>query len=327
MASETPKVTVLVPCYNVEKFLPQCLESLIGQSLRQLQIICINDGSTDSTLAVLRSYAARDKRIQIIDKPNSGYGASMNRGLDAARGEYVGIVESDDFAERDMFKKLYRFARFHRCDLVKSNYSEYCAGQAHPIEAFAGFKYKRVFKPADQVDVVKVLPIIWTGLYRTSMLRENGIRFNETPGASYQDTSFVQRAWFAAERAALLPDCLLNYRVDNAASSVKSQAKVYAVCDEFAASEAYLAARPAKQAAFAPVLAAVKFATYKWNYNRIAPEYRSEFALRWAAEMEDADRRGFLDPALLSDADRALCPELLADPEAFCAAHPEDLPW
>ena len=92
MASETPKVTVLVPCYNVEKFLPQCLESLIGQSLRQLQIVCINDGSTDSTLAVLRSYAARDKRIQIIDKPNSGYGASMNRGLDAARGEYVGIV-------------------------------------------------------------------------------------------------------------------------------------------------------------------------------------------------------------------------------------------
>ena len=67
MASETPKVTVLVPCYNVEKFLPQCLESLIDQSLRQLQIICINDGSTDSTLAVLRSYAARDKRIQIID--------------------------------------------------------------------------------------------------------------------------------------------------------------------------------------------------------------------------------------------------------------------
>ena len=183
MASETPKVTVLVPCYNVEKFLPQCLESLIGQSLRQLQIVCINDGSTDSTLAVLRSYAARDKRIQIIDKPNSGYGASMNRGLDAARGEYVGIVESDDFAERDMFKKLYRFARFRRCDLVKSNYSEYCAGQAHPIEAFAGFKYKRVFRPADQVDVVKVLPIIWTGLYRTSMLRENGIRFNETPGA------------------------------------------------------------------------------------------------------------------------------------------------
>lgn len=327
MASKNPKVTVLVPCYNVEKFLPQCLESLIGQSLRELQIICINDGSTDSTLAVLQSYAARDERIQVIDKPNSGYGASMNRGLDAARGEYVGIVESDDFAERDMFKKLYRFARFHRCDLVKSNYSEYCAGQAHPIEAFAGFRYKRVFDPADQVEVVKVLPIIWTGLYRRSMLQENGIRFNETPGASYQDTSFVQRAWFAAERAALLPDYLLNYRVDNAASSVKSQAKVYAVCDEFAASEAYLAARPAKQASFAPVLAAVKFATYKWNYNRIAPEFRPDFACRWADEIRAAELQGFVDLGLFSEADRMLYPGLIADSDRFCAEHPADLPW
>lgn len=327
MRYENPKVTILVPCYNVETFLPACMDSIMGQSLKELQVVCINDGSTDSTLQILQSYAAKDDRIEIIDKPNSGYGASMNCGLKAARGEYVGIVESDDFAHRKMFEKLYRFASKHDCDLVKSNYNEFCAGKAHPMKPFEGFGYKQVFAPAEKLDVIKVLPIIWTGLYRRSMLEENGILFNETPGASYQDTSFVQRVWFAAERVALLRNRFLNYRVDNAASSVKSQAKVYAVCDEFAASEAFLAARPAKQKVFSPVLTAVKFATYKWNYNRIANEFRNEFALRWAAEINAAKEAGFLDLNLLSDSDKKTCPELLEDPEAFAANHPDELPW
>ena len=89
----TPKVSILVPVYNVERFLPQCLDSLVAQTLEDIQIICINDGSTDGSLEILERYAAQDSRIEIIDKPNSGYGASMNCGLDAARGEYIGITE------------------------------------------------------------------------------------------------------------------------------------------------------------------------------------------------------------------------------------------
>lgn len=327
MKRNDPKVTVLVPCYNVEQFLPQCLDSLIGQTLNEMQIVCINDGSTDSTLEILQSYSARDSRIEIIDKPNSGYGASMNRGLDAARGEYIGIVESDDFADRKMFEKLYRFAKRHRCDLVKSDYNEYCAGVAHPMEPFAGFKRKRVFSPEQKPEVIKVLPIIWTGLYRRQMLLDSGIRFNESPGASYQDTSFVQRVWFASDRVALLRGRYLNYRVDNAASSVKSQAKVFAVCDEFALSEEFLAKRPEKQRVFGPMLTAAKFATYKWNYNRISPEFRAEFAERWAAEMNEAEEAGFLDAGLLNQIDRDLLHGLTASPQEFCQTHPGELPW
>ena len=115
-------VSVLTPVYNVERYLPECLDSLRAQTLRNIEFICINDGSTDGSLEILKRYAELDDRFVIIDKPNSGYGASMNRGLDAARGEYIGIVESDDVASPDMFKKLYRFASCHRCDLVKSNY-------------------------------------------------------------------------------------------------------------------------------------------------------------------------------------------------------------
>ena len=95
---QAPKVSILVPICNVERYLRQCLDGLVNQTLEDIEVICINDGSTDSSLSIIREYERRDQRIVVIDKPNSGYGDSMNRGIDTARGEYVGIVESDDFA-------------------------------------------------------------------------------------------------------------------------------------------------------------------------------------------------------------------------------------
>jgi glycosyltransferase involved in cell wall biosynthesis len=117
-----PAVSVLVPCYNVEKYIRQCLDSVVGQTLTDLEIICLNDGSTDGTLAILQEYAAKDSRVSIIDKPNSGYGDSLNKGLEAATGEYVGLVESDDWADANMFESLYKAAKEHNADMVKSNF-------------------------------------------------------------------------------------------------------------------------------------------------------------------------------------------------------------
>ena len=116
-------VSVITPIYNVERYLPECLDSLLSQTLEDIEFICVNDGSTDGSGEILRSYAARDPRIIVIEKENSGYGASMNVGLDAASGEYIGIVESDDFASPEMFETLYQLAVDHgQPDIVKSNY-------------------------------------------------------------------------------------------------------------------------------------------------------------------------------------------------------------
>lgn len=323
----SPKVSVLVPCYNVERFLPQCLDSLVAQTLKELQIICINDGSTDNTLQILKEYAARDSRVEIIDKKNSGYGASMNCGLDAAYGEYIGIVESDDFADKRMFKKLYAFAAKHDCDLVKSNYCEYADGKSHALKPFKGFAYKRVFDPVDTPDVLRVIPIIWAGLYRRQMLIDYDLRFNETPGASFQDTSFVQRVWFAAKRAALLPGSYLNYRIDNAASSVKSTSKVYEICEEFAASEDFLEKYPEKQRVFAPMLNAVKMATYRWNYDRIAEECRRDFCHKWAEEFSAAQSEDLLDECLFDRLHWQELMDLLDDPDSFCERHMQGFSW
>ena len=102
--------------------LSKCLDSLVNQTLQEIEIICINDGSTDNSLGIINTFAAKDNRIVVIDKPNSGYGDSMNRGLELAKGEYIGIVESDDFADRDMFEQLYNLTDHGSIDIVRSNY-------------------------------------------------------------------------------------------------------------------------------------------------------------------------------------------------------------
>ena len=116
------KVSVVIPIYNVEKYLRQCLDSVVNQTLKEIEIICVNDGSTDSSPAIINEYAAKDPRIVVIDKANSGYGHSMNCGFDLARGEYIGIVESDDYADPDMFEKLYECAAADGLDVVKSGF-------------------------------------------------------------------------------------------------------------------------------------------------------------------------------------------------------------
>ena len=318
--TDTPAVSVLVPVYNVEKYLPACLDSLAAQKLKSIEFICINDGSTDGSLDVLERYANEDSRFRIIDKPNSGYGASMNCGLDAARGKYIGIVESDDFASPDMFKKLYSFARRHDCDIVKSNYFEY-DGEDHYLEPFVGHPYKKVFNPRDMHSAVRVLPIIWAAIYRRSMLLESGIRFNETPGASFQDTSFVFRCWVASNRVALLKDAFLHYRINRDESSVKSSAKVFEVCGEYAMSEAFLRERPERMKDFGSLLNAMKFDTYRWNFNRISPECRTSFCVRWAEEYAKADGEGYLIESYFSPSDWLLVKALMADARAFAESH------
>lgn len=112
------KVSVIVPIYNTAEYLPQCLESVMNQTLREIEIICINDGSTDNSPQVLAEYALKDKRIKIIHKKNGGLVAARKTGVLAAEGTYVAFVDSDDWIEVDMYEKLYQQAEEHQVDMV-----------------------------------------------------------------------------------------------------------------------------------------------------------------------------------------------------------------
>ena len=121
------KVSVIVPVYNVQDYLRECLDSIVNQTLKDIEIICVNDGSTDKSLSILEEYAKGDNRFIILSKSNSGYGHTINTGMSKAKGEYVIIVESDDIAFPDMLEKMCNAADNKKADIVRANYYDYDA--------------------------------------------------------------------------------------------------------------------------------------------------------------------------------------------------------
>lgn len=129
---KTIKVSIIVPVYNVEKYIRCCLDSLVNQTMSNIEIICINDGSTDNSLEILEEYAKKDDRIKIINQENKKQGAARNRGIEIAQGEFIGFVDSDDWVDLDYFEKLYTTALEYQSDVAvasvlkhKKNYQKY----------------------------------------------------------------------------------------------------------------------------------------------------------------------------------------------------------
>lgn len=274
-----PKVSILVPICNVEKYLAECLDSLVNQTLRDIEIICINDGSTDNSLQIIQDYAQKDDRIKVIDKANSGYGDSMNKGLELAQGEYIGIVESDDYVKENMFEELYELAQKNDLDLVKSDFYYYYSknNQSRHAGRINKKNVGKVFSIIDDASILKIVPSIWSAIYNREFLNKNNIRFLPTPGASYQDTSFAFKTFVSANRMMFTNKAYLYYRQDNENSSVKSKGKVYSICDEWNENTRYLNERPEIKKVINAEKLITQFKAYRYNTMRISDEYRQEF--------------------------------------------------
>ncbi len=322
-AAAAPEVSVLIPIYNVERYLEKCLTSLVDQTFGDFEAICLNDGSTDGSRAIIQRFLDADPRFRVIDKENSGYGASMNRGLDAARGRYVAILESDDFFEPSALAVLYKTVEKNQAEVVKANFYLYWSRPEERRELFRVVdeaEAGHVLRPLDDLAIFFRKPSIWSGLYRRDFLASNGIRFLETPGASYQDSGFNFKVWASARRAAFLPEPVLSYRQDNEGSSVNNPGKVFCVCDEYASMEEFVRQRGgADEHALLAILQRMKLDSYLWNYDRLAPELRPAFVSRAAEEFGAALERGEVDQALFEPAAEADLRAMVADPAAFCA--------
>ena len=124
----TTLVSVIVPICNVQKYLAECLESILAQTHEEIEVICINDGSKDASLAIMQTFAAKDSRVIVVDKPNEGYGATCNRGLEMAHGQWVSIIEPDDWIAPTMYEDMLAFAgRFSQpVDIVKTPWIDIC---------------------------------------------------------------------------------------------------------------------------------------------------------------------------------------------------------
>lgn len=297
------KVSVLVPIYNVEKFLPECLDSLVNQTLKEIEIICINDGSKDNSLKIIKDYAKNDKRIVIIDKKNSGYGDSMNQGLKKATGEYVGIVESDDFIDKDAFLELYRIAEKYDVEVIKSNFYEYYGEtkkDSTVSDMFSPDQIGKVIDPRKHREIFYQPPCIWAAIYKNSFLKENGINFLPTPGAAYQDAGFNFKVWSVARKAYFVKKAFLHYRQDNANSSVKDASKIYCVKDEYDSVEKFLEEKGLMDE-LGPVAFTCRFGGYIWNLHRLNRKAALKFSSVVKADYERAKEGGYLDPAKLDE--------------------------
>lgn len=315
-----PKVSVLVPVYNVERYLSECLDSIVNQTLKDIEIICINDGSTDSSLSILEEYAKNDSRIKIIDKSNSGYGISMNIGLDNATGDYVGIIESDDFADLGMFETLYNMAVENKVDLVKSDWYCYWTKNNSDIKANAISKElsNRVFSTKDEPFVLKMQPAIWSGIYKREFLKENDVRFLETPGASYQDTGFYFKAMMQAKSVIFTTEAFLHYRQDNLNSSVNNKNKVYCICDEYKEIERYIKANRHLVESFLEYSYACRYKAYDWTVYRIAEKFIPDFIDNFAREFKEIDKSEVLGKCFYSQVNKKDFDLLLNNTNKFC---------
>lgn len=215
-------VSVIIPIYNVDKYLSQCLSSIASQTFKNLEIICINDGSTDRSLEIINSFAANDSRFVIIDKMNEGYGAGCNQGIDRATGKWISIVEPDDWIEPTMYEDMVSFAgKFENVDIVKTPWTDitgwddpFSQGTRRcPFKGKIGTS-KKTFEIAENPILLECHPSIWSAIYRRDFLSDNKIRFMEIPGAGWADNPFLIETLCQAKNIVYLDREFYNYRCD-----------------------------------------------------------------------------------------------------------------
>lgn len=209
-----PLVSVLIPVYNVEEYLERCLDSVLNQSLTRIEVICVNDGSTDKSLEILKKYQENDSRVIIVNKENGGLPSARNAGIERARGEYVGFVDSDDYVQPDMFEKLYNTAKKEKSDVVV------CGANILPETPRASDWLYACLSPGyrkyDKFDAnmlfhdMTVTPFLWRTLIKKSLIDKYNLRLNETIMIG-EDKAFQCKVYPLAESITVIPDKLYNY--------------------------------------------------------------------------------------------------------------------
>lgn len=283
-----PKVSIVVPVCNVEKYLEECLNSIIAQTLKEIEIICVDDGSKDNSLAILKKYEQKDSRVIVITKPNSGYGNTMNVGMDKAKGKYIGIVESDDFIESNMFERLYKTAEKYNAEIVKSDHYIFNTADAiHTPQYICPENYYDKVLNADICEnIYDFVMMNWTGIYSREFLKKHNIKHNETPGASFQDNGFWFQAISLAKRIVFIHEAFYHYRQDNPNSSINSKTKVYCICNEYKYIQNFILNHEDMCVKHFTKFFVKKVFNYLHSYKRIANEYKIEFLEHIATEFK-----------------------------------------
>ena len=284
--SKLPDISVLIPIYKVERSLKECVDSILKQTLRDIEVILIDDGSPDNCGKMIDEYAKKDSRVVAIHQKNSGYSAAVNRGIDLAKGEYIGIIESDDWIEPDMYEMLYRSARANKTDVTKGGFyifNSTVAGGNVVYKNPSGVDLRQapdnVFKIQDWPKLVAFHASIWSSIYKADFVKK--IKIPDTAGASYQDLPFMVDVFCRAKRITVVKRPFVHWRNDpNQGNSTQAKGKKLLMMGD----NSLLAAKIIKKAKLHDELKEALFAQFAWAnesfYFSVSRKYRKEYFLK-----------------------------------------------
>lgn len=229
-----PKVSVIVPIYNVESYLDRCIQSLLNQTLKEIEIILVDDGSPDNCPAMCDEYTKQDNRIKVIHKKNAGLGYARNSGLEIATGEYVAFVDSDDFVDINMYESLYSKAKSNHYDTVLCNC--YFYRNEKSMQKREDINQETIFIGRKEVDDflldiigplpeykhdVKYMMSVWHGIYSMDLIKKENLRFVSERDFISEDIIWDIDYLHKAQRVCYVPNCLYYYCLNEASLSMQ----------------------------------------------------------------------------------------------------------
>jgi len=239
-----PKVSILIPIYNMASYLPRCLDSLLAQSLTDIEIIGVNDGSTDASLGILESYASGDERIVVVNQRNSGVSAARNKGIELAKGEYIGFVDPDDWVDYEMYQVLYETAAAEEADVVMCTYMREF-GTFSLVKAFDGQQLtvyrgeevqsgitRRIVGPLGaevaNPEYLDAWGTVWSKLYRATLIKQNKASFVDLSiVGTNEDSLFNLQTLYHAQSFVFVNRPLYHYwRVNSSSLTAKYHPKL-----------------------------------------------------------------------------------------------------
>ncbi len=298
-----PLISILIPSKNSMDYYSECILSALRQTLSDIEILCIDAQSDDGTRELILDTAQIDPRVRLIDSDKASYGYQINQGIAQAQGEFIMILESDDYLEQDAVQYYYNLITKHDLDFVRSDHDLF-KGEGDNrsfsrriLSSFKGY-YNKVMNPSQTVECMYLTNLMQSGMFRRSFLVENNINLHETPGASYQDAGFWWQAYTQAERVMFTKDIKYHLRRDNPNSSVLSKDKVFAICDEYDFIHDYLIKNDLHR--FLGMCAKRRFDNYQWNAKRIGDWHRPAFFERFAEDFRKLRDNNELDRTYFS---------------------------
>ncbi len=284
-------ISVILPSLNVRQYIDECLQSVMNQSLKNIEIICVDAGSTDGTLEIIKKYCEKDSRIKLILSQKKSYGYQMNLGISQATGEYIGIVETDDFVPSKMYESLYNIAKKQNAQIVKADFYRFKTIDGKIERTYnrldtSGTFYNRIINPAKEKRIFRFIMNTWSGIYQREFLEKNQIKHNESDGASFQDNGFFFKTFACADRVFFVNQPFYMNRRDNENSSVANKSKVYTMTSEWNYIYDWLKTDNERLKTFKDVYFLKKYHNLSFTLQRIGDEYKEEFINHFSNEMK-----------------------------------------